>query len=89
MPEGIPRSAGALVDHAGLKGASDGGALVSPTHANFIVNTGGATATEIARLVARCRERVRERFGIDLVEEIVYLGEFEPGTGGGRVDAAD
>ena len=40
LPDGMPRSAGALVDRAGLKGAREGGAVVSPTHANFVVNTG-------------------------------------------------
>ena len=76
VPEGIPPSAGALVDRAGMKGVREGGAVVSPTHANFIVNEGGATAQDIRRLVARCRETVRERFGVDLREEIVYLGEW-------------
>lgn len=77
VPAGVPRSAGALVDRAGLKGARQGGALVSPTHANFIVNTGGATAADIRALVERCRIAVRERFGVELRDEIVCLGEFE------------
>jgi UDP-N-acetylmuramate dehydrogenase len=76
MPEGIPRSAGALVDRAGLKGAREGAARVSPTHGNFIVNDGGATAGEIRRLVERCRGTVREKFGVELKDEIVCLGEF-------------
>jgi UDP-N-acetylmuramate dehydrogenase len=76
VPEGIPWSAGALVDRAGLKGASIGGARVSPAHGNFIVNDGGATAGEIRALVDRCRTSVRERFGVELREEIVYLGEW-------------
>ena len=77
VPEGIPRSAGALVDGAGLKDVRVGGAMVSPTHGNFVVNTGTATATEIRRLIERCRAVVRERFGVTLEDEIVYLGEFE------------
>ena len=44
VPDGIPWSAGALVDRAGMKGQQDGGARVSPTHGNFIVNDGRATA---------------------------------------------
>jgi UDP-N-acetylmuramate dehydrogenase len=76
VPSGIPWSAGALVDRAGLKGATIGGARVSPTHGNFIVNDGGATASDIYALIARCRDAVRDRFGVDLREEIVYLGEF-------------
>ena len=77
VPEGIPRSAGALVDRAGLKDVRVGGAMVSPTHGNFVVNTGTATATEVRRLIERCRAVVRERFGVTLEDEIVYLGEFE------------
>ncbi len=76
LPAGVPPSAGALVDRAGLKGAREGGAMVSPTHANFIVNDGRATAADIRTLIARCRDAVRERFGVELREEIVYLGEW-------------
>lgn len=74
VPEGIPPSAGALVDRAGLKGASEGAARVSPTHGNFIVNDGTASAGDIRRLIERCRNDVRTRFGVDLRDEIVYLG---------------
>jgi UDP-N-acetylmuramate dehydrogenase len=74
VPDGIPPSAGALVDRAGLKGSREGLARVSPTHANFIVNDGGATAADIARLVDRCKAAVAERFGVRLREEIVRLG---------------
>jgi len=77
VPDGIPWSAGALVDRAGLKGAAAGGARVSPTHANFIVNDGNATAQDIRTLIERCRAAVRERFGVALRDEIVYLGEFD------------
>ena len=77
VPEGIPPSAGALVDRAGLKGARQGAARVSDTHANFIVNEGGATAADIRALVERCKQTVRERFGVALREEIVYLGSFD------------
>jgi UDP-N-acetylmuramate dehydrogenase len=52
----------------------DGAARVSPTHGNFIVNDGGATAADIRRLIERCRREVRERFGVELRDEIVYLG---------------
>jgi UDP-N-acetylmuramate dehydrogenase len=74
VPEGIPASAGALVDRAGLKGAREGRAQVSPTHANFIVNEGGASASDIHSLIQRCKTEVHARFGIMLREEIVYLG---------------
>jgi UDP-N-acetylmuramate dehydrogenase len=76
VPADIPASAGALVDRAGLKGQAQGGARVSPTHGNFIVNEGGATAAEIRGLIDLCRSRVAERFAVTLQEEIVYLGEF-------------
>jgi UDP-N-acetylmuramate dehydrogenase len=49
---------------------------VSPAHGNFIVNEGAATASEIRRLIDRCRQVVRERFGVELREEIVYLGDW-------------
>jgi len=76
VPDGIPWSAGALVDRAGLKGVAIGGARVSPTHGNFIVNDGAATADDIRRLIERCRQEVATRFGVTLREEIVYMGEF-------------
>ena len=77
VPDGIPWSAGALVDRAGLKGAAAGGARVSPTHGNFIVNEGAATAADIKRLIDRCKAGVRDRFEVELREEIVYLGAFD------------
>jgi len=76
LPPGVPCAAGALVDRAGLKGAAAGGARVSRAHGNFIVNEGTATALDIRRLIARCQDEVRARFGVDLREEIVYLGDF-------------
>jgi UDP-N-acetylmuramate dehydrogenase len=76
VPDGVPWSAGALVDRAGLKGYAVGGARISPTHGNFIVNEGTATARDIRQLIDRCRAAVRDRFGVDLREEIVCLGDF-------------
>lgn len=76
VPDGIPWSAGALVDRAGLKGAVTGGAQVSTIHANFIVADGTAKAADIRALIERARQTVFERFGVTLREEIVYLGEF-------------
>ena len=75
-PEGIPPSAGALVDRAGLKGAVLGGARVSPTHANFVINDGTATAADIKTLIEQCRAAVKERFGVTLQDEIICLGRF-------------
>jgi len=76
VPDGIPRSAGALIDRAGLKGHRLGGARVSEVHANFIVNEGGATAADIHALAGMCRDTVLQRFGVLLREEIVRMGEF-------------
>lgn len=76
VPADIPASAGALVDRAGLKGVNRGDARVSPTHGNFIVNEGQATAADIRSLIDLCRARVGEQFGVALLEEIVYLGDF-------------
>ena len=76
VPDGIPPSAGALVDRAGLKGVASNGARVSPTHANFIINEGSAKAADIRALIERCRAAVHDQFGVSLRNEIVYLGEF-------------
>ena len=76
VPAGIPASAGALVDRAGLKGHRIGGAVISDLHANFVVNAGGATAADIAALLALARDTVRVRFGVELRDEIVRLGEW-------------
>ncbi len=77
LPDGVPRSAGALIERAGLKGRRIGGAVVSPLHGNFIVNAGGAAARDVRRLIEVCRTGVAERFGLVLRDEVVYLGEFD------------
>lgn len=76
VPDGVPWSAGALVDRAGLKGAAEGGAAISTVHANFIVAGAGATARDIRRLIERAREAVRQQSGVTLRDEIVYFGEW-------------
>ena len=76
LPPDVPPAAGALVDRAGQKGIRIGGARVSPTHANFIINEGAASARDIRALIDQCRAEVKSRFGLDLQEEIVYMGEF-------------
>jgi UDP-N-acetylmuramate dehydrogenase len=76
LPAGMPASAGALIDRAGLKGHRVGGAAISSTHANFIVNDAAATAENIRALIVRAEQAVRERFGVDLRREIVMLGEW-------------
>ncbi len=72
-PEG--GHAGKLIDESGLKGLVEGGAKVSEVHANFIVNTGGATSADIIRLVHKVREKVAERTGISLEPEVLLLGD--------------
>jgi UDP-N-acetylmuramate dehydrogenase len=76
VPPGVPASAGALIDRAGLKGQRAGGARISETHANFVVNTGEATARDIRALVDAARAAVRDQFGVILRDEVVYLGTF-------------
>jgi len=63
-------SAGRLIEICGLKGLGVGGALVSPAHANFIVNTGTATATDIINLMHRIQEKVEAETGISLEPEV-------------------
>ncbi len=66
--------AGQLIEAAGLKGERIGGAEISTTHANFIVNTGGATASDVIALIAKARALVRFRTGIALEPEVKILG---------------
>jgi UDP-N-acetylmuramate dehydrogenase len=68
------RSVGELIEECGLKGAKYGAAQVSTVHANFIVNTGGATADDVLNLIITIRERVKEVHGIELQPEIRFLG---------------
>ena len=71
-------SSGRVIEEAGLKGFSIGGAKVSEKHANFIVNTGQATAADIRGVIRHVQKQVRERTGIDLKTEVIMVGEFEP-----------
>jgi UDP-N-acetylmuramate dehydrogenase len=69
-------SAGRLVQAAGLKGAREGAALVSPLHGNFIVNEGGATAADVERLIERVMAEVKRRFGAQLEPEVEMVGRW-------------
>ncbi len=64
-----------LIEDAGLKGAREGGAEVSIQHANFIINTGEATANDVLRLMERMQSVVFERYGVRLVPEVLMVGE--------------
>jgi UDP-N-acetylmuramate dehydrogenase len=68
--------AGRLIEAAGLKGVTEGGAMVSTKHANFIVNIGDATAEDVRTLMARCQAEVKRQFGVDLVPEVELVGEW-------------
>lgn len=68
--------AGFLIEQVGLKGERVGGAQVSARHANFIVNLGGAQASDVKALVDLCRESVVQMFGIELQLEIEMVGEW-------------
>ena len=69
-----PLKAGQLIEELGLKGTRIGGAEVSNVHANFIVNTGHATATDIDRLIDLVQDRVQQRHGLRLHTEVKRLG---------------
>ncbi|MGL6278001.1 MAG: UDP-N-acetylmuramate dehydrogenase [Gaiella sp.] len=66
--------AGRLLELCGLKGHRIGGAMISPKHANFIENAGGATTADCLALMAEARRRAREAHGIELEHEVVLLG---------------
>lgn len=73
-PEGY--YAGKLIMDSGLQGFRIGGAEVSLKHAGFIVNRGGATATDIADLIAHIRKTVAEKFGVTLETEVRFIGDW-------------
>ena len=67
-------SAGWLLEQTGLKGFRVGNASFSSHHANFIINHGKATASDIALLIKTAIEKIKEKFGINMEEEIRYIG---------------
>ncbi len=72
----LTTSAGFLVEAAGLKGTQVGSAQVSTVHANFIVNLGGASASDVLELIDLIKTKVKEKFKVSLKEEIVRVGDF-------------
>lgn len=81
-PDG--RSAGAIIEGLGLKGAVEGGATVSSKHANFIVNDRHGTATDVRRLAERVRAEVARATGIELAFEVIFLGDWSAWDGDGQ-----
>ena len=76
-PRAEGRSAGVLLDEAGCRGLTVGGARFSEKHANFVENTGEATTADVIALMGEGRRRVNERFGIELEPEVQFLGEVD------------
>jgi UDP-N-acetylmuramate dehydrogenase len=74
--EGGPRTAGQLIEAAGLKGHRVGGAEVSPMHANYFVNTGSATAADVRALIRQAQKAVEDRFGVRLEPEVKLIGRW-------------
>lgn len=71
-----PDTAGALIEKSGLKGYRIGNAQVAERHANFIVNLGGATATDIRHLIGYVQDEVEARWDVRLQPEVKFVGEF-------------
>ncbi len=71
--------AGRMLELCGLKGHAIGGAVVSPRHANFIENAGGATSADCFALMREARRRAHEQFGVELEHEVVFLGSIAEG----------
>jgi UDP-N-acetylmuramate dehydrogenase len=70
-------SAGRMLEACGLRGHRIGGAVISPRHANFIENAGGARSKDALALMAEARRRAGERFGVDLRHEVALVGPIE------------
>lgn len=66
-----------MIDEAGLKGASVGGAEVSVKHAGFIINKGGATSRDVKELISLIERTIKDKFGIDIEREVIYVGKNE------------
>jgi len=76
-PRAEGKSAGVLLDEAGCRGLTVGGARFSEKHANFVENMGEATTADVIGLMGEGRRRVRERFGVELEPEVQILGEVD------------
>lgn len=80
LPPGLKRAgvvpAGYLIEAVGLKGFRMGGAMLGARHANFLLNVGRATATDLRRLATFAQQVVRDKYGVRLEEEVLYLGDW-------------
>lgn len=80
LPAGLKEAgvvpAGYLIEAAGLKGYRMGGAMMGRRHANFLLNVGNASASELRTLTEFVKGRVREKFGVELEEEVLFLGDW-------------
>lgn len=73
----ITTSTGYIIDKLGLKGTIMGGAKISTHHANFIINTNDATASDVIKLIRMVKQKAKEVYDLDLKEEIFYIGDFD------------
>jgi UDP-N-acetylmuramate dehydrogenase len=75
IPDG-QTSAGYLIDQVGMKNQSEGDAYVSDVHANFIINRSKSKAADVIKLIQNIKAKVKKTFGVDLVEEVIRVGDF-------------
>jgi UDP-N-acetylmuramate dehydrogenase len=73
LPDGTKRPAGRLLEQVGARGLVKGGAAVYAGHCNFLINARQATARDVLALAADLKKRVRDRFGVELEEEVIFL----------------
>jgi len=79
LPDGSRQAAGYLLDQAGARGQRVGDAAVYEGHCNFIINLGRASARDVLELAARLKDKVHERFGVTLEEEVIHLRATDAG----------
>lgn len=79
--------AGRLIEAAGLKGYTRGGAQVSEKHANFVVNLGSATAADLRAVIEHVQAEVHRQFGVELQREVHFVGDWSDGTAGDEAGA--
>jgi len=80
MTPNLTASAGYVIESLSLKGTKIGGAQISEKHANFILNVNDAKSSDVLKLINLIKEKAKNTFGIDLKEEIFYIGDFGVNT---------